>query len=267
MLSIIIPSRNEKCLRDTLVDIRSHIELGTEVLVGLDGWMPDFLGQFSFTDDGYLFYGGFVHCFYNKEAIGQRAMQNKLASIAKGEFIMKLDAHCSLSQGFDTEILKSIDEKMLMMPVFCGLDVENWQVIPKPRQVCGRFGKDFVFRWWSEYEEIAKEENDLVENLAVHGSCFIVSKEKYFKWNLCDESWGSWGRQATEVSIKTWLNGGRVVTNRNCYYGHMFRGEKDFPYERDMEQIKATEQKCIELSQQKGFKELLEKFKPIPEWH
>ena len=48
--------------------------------------------------------------------------------------------------------------------------------------------------------------------------------------------YGKMGKEAQEISLKTWLSGGRVILNRNAWYGHWdkdrglyqdMRGEKE----------------------------------------
>ena len=198
--------------------------------------------------------------------MGHRVITNELAKRANGKYLMKVDAHCSFSQGFDKEMLDLMEEDITMTPILCKLDAEEWQVIPKPRCVCYCFNQDLIFDYWEEYEK--RDSNTLTETLALQGSCFMVSKKKFFELNLCGEDFGKWGQQGVEVALKTWLSGGRVLTNRNAYYGHMFRSLDEFPYKRNMKEVKQTQDYCKKyFIKQKGFKELIEKFKPIRHWH
>jgi len=48
----------------------------------------------------------------------------------------------------------------------------------------------------------------------------MCTREKYWELDICDESWGSWGGQGAEVSLKTWLSGGEVKVNKNTWYAH-----------------------------------------------
>ena len=69
--------------------------------------------------------------------------------------------------------------------------------------------------------------------MSLQGSFFLLTREKYWALNICDEGHGSWGQQGTEVACKTWLSGGRVIINKNTWYAHMFRtqgGDFGFPY-------------------------------------
>jgi len=69
--------------------------------------------------------------------------------------------------------------------------------------------------------------------MSIQGSCFMLTREKYWELNICDEKHGSWGQQGVEVACKTWLSGGRVIVNKKTWYAHMFRtqgGDFGFPY-------------------------------------
>jgi hypothetical protein len=75
MLSVLIPARNEKYLENTVRDILLNAEGEIEVLVALDGWVPD--PPFDVKDNRAVFYR-------LEKPIGQRAAINFLAKQAKG---------------------------------------------------------------------------------------------------------------------------------------------------------------------------------------
>jgi len=91
-VSFLIPARNEIYLEKTIRNILENIRGDSEIFVGLDGYLPD--PPFDVKDDRVKF-------FPIKEAIGHRAVTNELARNAKGKFIMKIDAHCTIGEGFD----------------------------------------------------------------------------------------------------------------------------------------------------------------------
>ena len=119
--------------------------------------------------------------------------------------------------------------------------------------------------------------NDFVETMSIQGSCFMCTKQKYNELNLCDETWGSWGNQGTEVACKTWLSGGRVVTNRRTWYSHMFRtqgGSFGFPYHQSGNEVERARKASRDLFLNNKWEKqiyplswLVEKFKPVPIWH
>ena len=90
-LSILIPSRNELFLARTIQDILEHIEADTEVIAVLDGQWAD-----PPVEDHPR-----VTLVYHPESVGQRAATNEAARIASGKYLMKVDAHCAFTQGFE----------------------------------------------------------------------------------------------------------------------------------------------------------------------
>lgn len=292
-LSILIPARNEEWLEATLRDILEHTETEIEILVGLDDWMPDFLANFTFASDGYVFnknllnkftWCGRVDFYHSPRPIGQRALTNELAKRAKGKYVMKVDAHCSFSQGFDKEMLGKMDNKTIMSPLLMKLHVYDWMckdhfrtyqgkqccnkaekiVIwkPKPKPAVSKFtfSKEFVMQFEEE-----QPKGGLVETMCLQGSAWMIDRETYFKWNICDEQLGSWGCQAVELGIKAYLNGGRCVTNTDCYYAHMFRELEDFPYDRGENPGKLANEKLQEMYKEK-IRGLVEKFYYPANW-
>ena len=87
-LSILIPSRNEMFLKRTVEDALEHMEADTEIIAVLDGqWADPVLEQHDR-----------VNLIHTGEAVGQRAGANLAASLSGAKYVMKVDAHCSLSR-------------------------------------------------------------------------------------------------------------------------------------------------------------------------
>jgi len=222
-LSIIIPSRQEPLLQKTIEDIKLHAEGDIEILAEED------------------------------VGLGQRGLTNKLARRATGEYLMKLDAHCSLSQSFDVKLLAEMDDKTILAPLLLPLDGDTWAINGKKQMAQFVFDENFVMQ---------HAEGDVGETMALQGSCWVISKKNYFDWNVCDESLGSWGGQAAELGIKAWLNGGRCKTTRSAYYGHVFRHkDEEFPYNRGEDPGKfATQELKRRYKNDPHIKELRDKF-------
>ena len=88
-LSILIPSRNEMFLRQTVEDIVKNRETETEVIVVLDGkWSDPPLPQMEN-----------VNVIYVGKSIGQRAATNLACKLSHAKYVMKADAHCSFDKG------------------------------------------------------------------------------------------------------------------------------------------------------------------------
>lgn len=306
-LSVLIPARNEEFLGQTIQDVLDHNHGNTEVIVILDGYLPSGLK----SDPR-------VTIIYNPVSIGQRAGTNQAARIAKGKYLMKLDAHCALDDGFDVKMLQAMQElgdnttlvpAMRNMHVFdlvCEEGHRRYQSPSGPCETCGKpTTKDivwiakkspfsFTFRFdktmrFDYFGELAKRPENLQgamkldgtrdpeyrETMSIQGSCFMISKEKYFELDICSEDFHSWGQQGVEVACKTWLSGGQVVSNLKTWYAHMFRtrgGDFGFPYPNPQDKVNQNRELSKELFQKdkwpqatRTFQWLLDKFSP-PDW-
>ena len=259
-LSILIPAKEEEFLQQTIDDIFKHAEGDIEVLVGLDGWYLD-IPQCSR-----------LKVFHFPGGLGQRGCTNALARQSDADYLMKLDAHCSLSQGFDIELLKLVKKATVIVPALCNLYAYDWicgkghkrpceqfekydkceqcggevkkeivwQPIPKPIMTNYYFDTNLHF----QYCEKQDDEHLETETMSIQGSCFMISKKDYWDLEICDEKFGSWGQQGTEVALKSWLSGGKVISTRRAFYAHWFR---TFPYKNPTKDILKTQKYSRDL--------------------
>ncbi len=252
-LSVIIPARNEEFLNKTVEEVLAKSRAQTECIVILDGAWP----VVPLQQDPR------VTIVYHNQSVGQRAAINEAARISQARYIMKLDAHCALDEGFDQKLITSAAElgrEVTQVPLQYNLHVFDWLCPDGHRRYmspsgpcleCGkptikdmiwkrresrktwawRFDADLHFQYWHEYERTHK--TDYVETMSILGACFFMDRQWYWDLGGSDEDHGSWGQQGVEISCKSWLSGGSVICNRKTWYGHMFRtqgGDFGFPY-------------------------------------
>lgn len=296
-LSILIPARNEAFLKLTIDDLLRNIEGDTEIIVVTDGdWPTEPIPDHER-----------VTLIKTGEPIGQRAATNMAARVAKGKYLIKTDAHCAFDKGFDVKLLSVIEPDMTLVPVMKNLHVfdwvcavcdarwyqgptptkcksENcnsqefyrdilWRAKPSPNSTSYRFDTTLHFQYFSEYK--TKQTGDLVETMSLQGSFFMLSKEKYWDLNICDENFGSWGQQGVEVACKTWLSGGRVLVYKKTWYAHLFRtqgGDFGFPYPQSQKQVNHAREYSRDLflnnkwdKQIRPLSWIIDKFSP-PDW-
>src|SRR3990167_2102972 len=254
-LSILIPAREEEWLARTVEDILVNKEGKTEVIVVMDGYWAE-PGVLDHPD---------VRIIHLAESIGQRAAQNLACRLSTAKYVAKVDAHCAFDKGFDVKMMARMEDDITMVPVMRNLHVFDWKCMncgmrtyqgPKPDQclneMCAnidqrfekkvvwnpktnpqssayRFNKNLQFKYFPELRAKLPREG-LQESMSLQGSFFMCVREKYWELELCDESWGSWGQQGTEVAIKTWLSGGRVLCNFDTWYAHLFRTQHGFSF-------------------------------------
>lgn len=299
-LSILIPSRNEEWLSETLEDLLKNIRGNTEIIVVLDGApeVKPLPKDPRITVIRYL------------QSVGQRAATNSACRLSRAKYVMKVDAHCAFDEGFDVKLMENMQDDWTVVPVMRNLHVFNWvcpkghtryqgpsgpcaecgepttkDVVwfakPKPESYSYRFDTTLHFQYFREYKNNPKykeqHKTNLTETMSLQGSCFMLTRDKYWELNICDEEFGSWGAQGTEVACKTWLSGGKCIVNHNTWYAHLFRtqgGDFSFPYKQDNSQVEQARERSRKLFldntwplQKYPLSWLVDRFAPVPDWH
>jgi glycosyltransferase involved in cell wall biosynthesis len=302
-LSIIIPARNEIFLRQTVENILENIRADTEIIVICDGNWPDP----PLTDHPR------VTVVHHSESIGQRAATNEGARISQSRYVMKIDAHCAVGKGFDQILIDDCQRNWTMVPTMWNLHAFDWKCNlcgnrtyqgskPKSCKKCQhtefemvmvwgprgnkvtyswRFDKNMQFQYWRKHHKRPECKRDLIETMSFIGACFFMPRRFFRKIGGLDEKHGSWGQFGTEIACKTWLIGGKLITSRKTWFGHMFRtgnfrryGEQSFPYPLSGRAQEYAKKYSRDLWLNDKWPKakyplswLVDKFKPVPDWH
>ena len=269
-VSVIIPSRNEQFLVPTIKGLVSSSKANTEIIVVLEGYWPD-----EIVDDKK------VHYIHFSKPRGMRTAINAGAAISRGKFLMKLDAHCKIAEGFDTILMEDCDQDWIVVPRRYSLDAENWKRNPKgPTDYhflqCPLNSQDGALhgKIWNKRRD--KRRDILIEDeMCSTGSCWFMSK-RHFDWlgGLHLEGYGDFIQEFQELGMKTWLGGGQVKINKKTWYAHLHKGRK---YGRGYKVSKSSwHQGCYysadlwlnnkwnDRIHDMGW--LIEKFEPVPTW-
>ena len=259
-LSVLIPARNERWLSRTVEDVVAHAKGDTEVIVVLDGAWPEPGYELVQRDN--------VQVIYLPQSIGQRAAVNLAARVSTAQYVMKLDAHCAVAEGFDVTLVESAKElgpDATQIPAQHNLHVFDWVCDecghrqyqgPTPASCVGcgrpgmrmdvvwnavrrrtefwRFDSDLKFNYWGAYQERPESQGEIVDVMTSLGACFFIARERFWRLGGLDEAHGSWGQFGVEVACKSWLSGGRHVVNKRTWFSHLFRtqgGDFGFPYQ------------------------------------
>jgi len=275
-LSVIIPARNEPFLQQTIDDILAKAKKSIEIIAVLDGYWPNP----KIKDDPR------VTLIHHSESMGMRPSINEAASIAKGKYLMKCDAHCCFGEGFDKILAKDCKPDWTVVPRRYNLDTKKWD----------RGNKIYDFQYishpddtrypmkghnWPEYNERVKGKK-ICALMTSQGSCWFMHRQRFFDLGMLDDvNYGIMGREAQETCLKAWLSGGKYVLNRNTWYAHWKKNagvkhpeRATYPKPRDewnksaqyLIKVFWTNQMSWPL-QTRTMESLIEKFKPVPTWH
>lgn len=242
-LSVLIPSRNEELLQKTIDSILSAAVEEVEIIAVLDGYWP--VPPIQDHPN--------VVLIHYSQPVGQRAAVNQAARVAKGKYIMKLDAHCSVGPGFDKILKEDCQYDWTMVPRMYTLDVVEWKpkknkrtdymYISGPNHKNGD-GKPYGLRamyygnWGGASTQRPSNDAQIDETMCCMGPGWFMHKDRFWELGGMDEGHGGWGQMGVEVACKAWLSGGKLMVNKKTWFAHWFRGggvpdgfKSGFPYQ------------------------------------
>lgn len=156
---------------------------------------------------------------YDIEAEGLRVVLNRLATPARAKYILKLDAHCTMSQGWDTQMKKNCTEGTLVFPSIVGMN-DKFELTGN-KNGPAMLNKDLVEKWWPKK---IKEPHEAMANT---GCGLFMLRSDFERLERFDESLGRYGGLGPETSLKFWLSGGRLVYDPTVVCGHIYKMQPD----------------------------------------
>lgn len=282
-VSVIIPSRNDQFLNKTIHDLLDKSEKSVEVIVVLDGYWPS-----GIVEDKRVLYAHHG-TFHNSK--GMRASINRGVSVSKGTYIMKIDEHCMVDQGWDRKLIEDSEDNYVVIPRRKRLDAEKWELTNDGRPDIDYMFIDYPYKTKGDITDglhgaedrergKARQGIEIDDVMTMQGSCYFMSRKH---WDTVikemDElHYGPFTMEAQEISNKTWLSGGRVIVNKKTWYAHYHKGTKGKGYGFSTEQYKqfsrdkekgrlyAIEYWLNTKDYKYNFDWLVDKFWPLPNW-
>ncbi len=234
MVSIIIPSRTDQFLQRTVDDLLSKAEGEIEVIVVLDGYWPNpMLGD---DPKVVILHQGTVH-----GNVGMRGSINAGADIARGEYIMKIDEHCMVDQGYDIKLVADCEDNWVVIPRRYRLDAENWKVIEDSRPPIDYMYLENRSGYLHGAEWKRPERADILidDTMSFQGSCWFI-KKKFWDEDigpLDDANYGPFANEAQEIGNKAWLGGGAVKVNKKTWYAHWHKDKSGYGFSHEQQRI------------------------------
>jgi glycosyltransferase involved in cell wall biosynthesis len=213
MVSVIIPSRKERFLNKTILDIQKKFWGEFEIIVTLDGADAPRI-------DG-------VRYLYNKEAKGMRTAINQAVAVAKGKYIMKLDAHCMVDEGIDIKLKAAHQDNWVQVPRRKRFDPNSWELTDTDKpDIDYMIVSNFKGHKDNDKNRDPEFKKKLIDDIDVfQGSCYFMARDYFKKLGILDDkNFGKIGSEALEITMKCKRDGGRVVVNKVTWYAHAHIG-------------------------------------------
>jgi glycosyltransferase involved in cell wall biosynthesis len=306
-LSILIPARNEEFLKNTIEDALKNSEADTEIIVALDGaWSEPPISQDERVNVIHL-----PQSIGQRAATNLICKLSKAKYIMKVDAHCAFDQGFDRKM---LEAFQKAGDNVTMVPIMRNLWAFDWKCYhcgwkkyqgptPEKCENCGKsdrikrkmiwkgknnpqstsycFDSSPKFQYFNEWKKNPqyikdKKKKGITETMSLQGSCWMLTRAKYWELSVCEEAFGSWGSQGIEVAVKTWLSGGQVLVNHQTWYAHMFRtqgGDFSFPYPisgKDQERAKKYARNLFFNNnwskQVRPLSWLVEKFWPVKGW-
>ena len=254
----------------TVQSLLDTSELGKEleILVVLDGWKP----TLPIPNDPR------VKIIELERNQGMRNAINEGLKQSQGEYIIKLDPHCAVDQGFDKKMVENTRENWLTIPSRYSLDEGNWtRNLHRPI-------REYHYLSFPTKERYALDSINwsrpgrgkiLIDNvMTTQGSCWCANRKYFMKHVglLDDKNYGSFVGEAQEIGMKYWLGDGEMKVIKTTWYAHLSKRSSHFAsgeYERASKKDKmATKGNayCVDYwMAHPKFKDFIKRFSP-PTW-
>ncbi len=259
----------------TVADIFKKATGDIEVIVVLDGYWPNPLP----ADHKNL---SFVHV---ANARGMRNAINSAAAVAKGDILMKCDAHCMFAEGFDEVLTADFEENWIVIPRRKRLDAEKWEIqdvgkadIDAHYLSCPMTNKEGYSMHGAIWPGRDRERLDVLidETMSFQGSFWMMSKRWFcdFLGGMSEVGYGGFTQEPQEIGNKTWLGGGQIMVNKKTWYAHLHKGKKHGRgYHQDREEIRQGHEYSAHYWMNNKWEArvhdldwLVERFSPVPTW-
>jgi len=254
LTSVIIPVGSFESIKNinrTIESLLLNADESIEIIVMLDNWETDAI----ISDDR-------VSVAHFNENMGERKLVNQGFSLSRGEFVFRIDAHCSVTPSWDVKLKDSCRKHSIAVCVIVPIKEETWEFS----------GSDCMFvyvnprmeeKWWSSYKEI--DHCDPEEPMMSLTGCGWMVKRSYFLEEICgfDESLSEWGCIGPEVSLKVYGNGGDIILRTDVRCGHLFHANsKGY----SVPAVIKTRKALATVENLSILYDIQQRFSPVPEW-
>ena len=178
------------------------------------------------------------------------------ASVATGETLTFLDAHCECFYGWLEPLLARIAENSVAVvsPDIASIDLNTFEFSkPSPyghNHNRGNFDWSLSFGWESlpKYEnKRRKDETYPIRTPTFAGGLFSISKEYFEHIGSYDDEMEIWGGENIEMSFRVWQCGGLLEIMPCSVVGHVFRSKSPHTFPKGTQVITRNQVRLAEV--------------------
>lgn len=154
------------------------------------------------------------------------------AKVATGDVLIFLDSHVEANVGWLEPLLKVVQDNKttIACPMIDIINADTLIYSPSP-MVRGGMNWALNFKWDSIPSDQLKTYDDFVkpiESPTMAGGLYAINRDFFYHIGAYDPGMDLWGGENIELSMRTWMCGGRILLLPCSRLGHIFR--KNRPY-------------------------------------
>lgn len=259
LVSVVIPVapwESKENYTRTINSLFQTAEKDIEVVLVLDGWKEKKIEKEIRQNDD-------IQIIKTNDTKGERISVNEGVAKASGNYILKIDAHCSYTKNWDASYKQTCGNKNFVVPTMLALMEDTWRPWGNPMSFV-RITPTMHEKWWGKYQG---NNLKMVEpNMSFTGCGWFTTKKFFWEMGGFDNTLSKWGCIGPEVSVKIHRLGGEVLLRKNLACYHVFgtaKGGYSIP------EMKRSQKEILKQYSEELW-ELYLKFKvrqDIPEWN
>ncbi|KAH8347284.1 hypothetical protein KR059_008275, partial [Drosophila kikkawai] len=168
----------------------------------------------------------------NKQRQGLISSRNMGAALASGDYILFLDSHCEVNDGWLEPLLERVSHRpnLAVSPVLDPIDPVTLRYQKGNEMLRGGFDWSLHFHWHKR--ELTNQElpETPYSSPVFAGGVLLMSREWFLKLGSFNANLKIWGSESIELAIKLWLCGGQIEIVPCSRIGHIFRRHHAFDF-------------------------------------
>ncbi|XP_050080380.1 putative polypeptide N-acetylgalactosaminyltransferase 9 [Anopheles maculipalpis] len=188
----------------------------------------------------------------------------------KTDIITFLDAHVEVTVGWLEALIQPVADNWttLTLPTIDWIDENNMKYRnDKAPTFIGSYDWDLNFGWWSRSSMKKKYPNKMepFDTPAMAGGLFTISRKFFDRIGWYDEGFDIYGIENIELSVKSWMCGGKMVTVPCSRVGHIQKNSHPYLFKQPKDVVRANSIRLAEVWMDE-FKQIIFDIYGIPKY-
>uniref|UniRef100_A0A182K1J1 Ricin B lectin domain-containing protein n=1 Tax=Anopheles christyi TaxID=43041 RepID=A0A182K1J1_9DIPT len=168
------------------------------------------------------------------------------------DLITFLDAHVEVTMGWLEALVQPVVDSWttIAIPTIDWIDENNMKYRDdKAPTFVGAYDWDLNFGWWGRWSQKKQNENKMepFDTPAMAGGLFAINRTFFERLGWYDDGFDIYGIENIELSMKSWMCGGKMVTVPCSRVGHIQKTAHPYLYKQTKDVVRANSIRLAEV--------------------